>query len=386
MTMDAITDLPGIPLVRPSFQRPELVLSRIARSLDVGSLTAGEAVAELERSAETYLGVRHCIAVASCTTGLMLVLKAADLRGEIVMPSFTFVATANAAEWNGLTPAFADILPGTLTLDPARAADSIHTRTCAIVATHLYGTPAEAEALETLAARTGIRVFFDAAHAFGAERAGRRVGGFGDAEVFSLSPTKPLVAAEGGIIATNDDLLAERCRIGRDYGHPGDYDARFSGLNGRMSELHAAVALASFADLEERLAERAQLAGLYREALGPIPGIRFPEVPKGDRSTYKDLTILIDPDRFGVGADEVAARLAAAGIETRRYYAPPVHRMRAYRAHAGRALPMTDTASRQALSLPLWTGMGPRRIERVAAEVIEAGRGKGTPMRVVHVP
>ena len=150
------------------------------------------------------------------------------------------------------------------------------------------------------------------------------MGVFGDAEVFSLSPTKLLIAAEGGIIATNDELLAERCRIGRDYANPGDYDCRFVGLNARMSELHATVALASFEDLEERIEMRNELAAVYREALSSVTGIVFPLVPDGDRSTYKDLTIVVDEVGFSMDADALQRALKAEGIDTRRYYSPPV--------------------------------------------------------------
>ena len=264
-----------------------------------GLLTNGPFVRRLEVRAAAYLGVRHCVAVACCTAGLMLVLRVAELTGEVIVPSFTFAATAHAVDWNGLRPVFADVDPDTLTLAPASVERGIGLRTSAILATHVYGTPCDVEGLAALAEEHGLRLFFDAAHAFGSRHRGRMVGGFGDAEVFSLSPTKVLVAAEGGIIATDDDLLAERCRIGRDYGNPGDYDCRFIGLNARMSELHAAVALASFEDLEERLRERTRLADAYRSALGSVPGVSFPIVPDGDRSTYKDLTVLIDPESFG---------------------------------------------------------------------------------------
>ena len=202
------------------------------------------------------------------------------------------------------------------------------------------------------------------------------VGGFGDAEVFSLSPTKVLVAAEGGIIATDDDLLAERCRIGRDYGNPGDYDCRFIGLNARMSELHAAMALASFEDLEERLRERTRLADAYRSALGSVPGLSFPIVPAGDRSTYKDLTVLIDPESFGGSSSAVGEALRAEGIDSRRYYHPPVHRMRAYRGR-GRmvgSLAVTDRAAERVLSLPLWVGMTDRDVWGVAEALVRIQR------------
>jgi dTDP-4-amino-4,6-dideoxygalactose transaminase len=180
-----------------------------------------------------------------------------------------------------------------------------------------------------------------------------------------------LFAGEGGLIATNDDELAEHCRIGRDYGNPGDYDCRFVGLNARMSEFHAAVALASFEDLEERLDERQLLAGAYRDALAGVPGVSFPSVIEGDRSTIKDLTILIDPEVFGLGPDDLATALDAAGIETKRYYAPPVHSMQAYAMLESPEgdLAVTDDVASRTLTLPLWGGMGTERIERVVQEI-----------------
>lgn len=360
-----------IPLARPRVADPERVAARVREVLERGVLTDGPLVRELERRAAEYLGVRHAIAVSSCTAGLMLVLRAAELTGDVIVPSFTFAATVHAVAWNGLRPRFADVDPGTLTLSPEAVRRAVGVRASAILATHVYGTPCDVEGLAAVAEEHGLRLFFDAAHAFGSRRGGVPVGRFGDAEVFSLSPTKVLVAGEGGLIATDDDVLAERCRIGRDYGNPGDYDCRLVGLNARMSELHAAVALASFEDLEERIGERNALASAYREALGDVPGISFPGVGPADRSTYKDLAVLVDPGAYGRTADELARALAAHGIETRRYYAPPVHRMRAYRGLAGGNghLPETERASARALALPLWSGMGEERVRRVAAAV-----------------
>ena len=357
----------GLPLARPAIADPAMVVEAAQEILASGVLTNGPFVRRLEARAAEYLGVRHCVAVASCTAGLMLTLRASGLSGDVIVPSFTFSATAHAVAWNGLRPLFADIATDTLLLDPTSVARSTGVRTSAILATHTYGTPCEVEALSEVARHNGIRLFFDAAHAFGSRRGGTMVGGFGDAEVFSLSPTKLLIAGEGGIIATNDDILAERCRYGRDYGNPGDYDTRFVGLNARMSEVHAATALASFEDLEERIARRNQLAGHYRAALGGIPGISFPAVASGDRSTYKDFTILIDQDRFGMDAAAVGEALAAEGVQTRRYYAPPVHRQRAYRslAPSNGSLPVTDLAAARVLTLPLWIGMTAELVDRV---------------------
>jgi dTDP-4-amino-4,6-dideoxygalactose transaminase len=357
-----------IPLARPSTPDPHAVAQDVERILRSGTLTNGPYVREFELRAAEYLGVRQCLAVASCTSGLMLLLRAAGLSGDVVVPSFTFAATAHAIAWNGLRPVFADVDPSTLTLAPDAVRRAMGVRTSAILATHIFGTPCEVEELQDIAARDGIRLFFDAAHAFGSLRRGVPVGRFGHAEVFSLSPTKVLVAGEGGIIATNDDTLAERCRVGRDYGNPGDYDCRFVGLNARMSEVHAAIALNSLSGLEERIVTRNALVELYRGALAHVPGISFLTIGQGDRSTYKDFTIMVDQDTFGLDADGLGGALAAVGIETRRYYSPPVHTMHAYRRLAGSngSLPVTEAVARRTLTLPLWVGMTEDHIARVA--------------------
>ncbi len=334
-------------------------------------LTNGRYVRELERAAAEYLGVGHCVAVGSCTAGLMLVLRAAEISGDVMVPSSTFAATAHAVAWNGVRPVFADIDPSTLNLSPEAVENEVTSQTEAILAVHLYGTPCDVEGLADVAHRHGLRLFFDSAHAFGSVHGGRRIGGFGDAEVFSLSPTKTLVAGEGGLITTSDEEIAERCRMGRDYGNPGDYDCRFVGLSARMSEMHAAIALGSIQDIEERIARRNALAQLYRETLGAVPGIRFPEVPEGDRSTYKDFTLLVAASEFGLGASDLQSALAEEGIDTRRYYSPPVHTMKAYEYLGGASahLPTTMMAAEQVLTLPLWGGIGEEQIVRVASAI-----------------
>lgn len=366
----------GLAFVRPAVPDPGPVLVEVEKILRSGMLTNGRCVQAFERLAAEYLGVRHCVAVSSCTSGLMLVLRAAELTGDVVMPSFTFAATAHAAAWNGLRPVFADVDPETLTLSPTQALLAVGVRTSAILATHCFGTPCDIEGLATVTRSDGIRLFFDAAHGFGSRYQGRPIGGFGDAEVFSLSPTKVLVAGEGGLIATNDDVLAARCKIGRDYGNPGDYDCRFVGLNARMSEFHAAIAIASFEGLEERIERRNAIAAAYKEELKGIPGVSFPLVRGGDRSTFKDFTILIDSELFGCDAAQLGRALADEGIDTRHYYSPPVHSMRAYQRLRGAngALEATNEAARRVITLPLWTDMDDASIPRVA-QTIERIRG-----------
>lgn len=359
----------GLPLVRPTLPDIPSVTRRLGRVLDSGMLTNGPTVRELEAEAAAYLGVGNVVAVSSCTAGLLLVLQACGASGRVVLPSFTFSATAHAVHWVGGTPVFADVDPATLTLDPAAAA--LHLEGAgALLATHLYGTPCAVERLQQAADGHGVPLVYDAAHALGSRRRGRPVGGFGTAEVFSLSPTKVVVAGEGGLIATDDDALAAACRIGRDYGNPGDYDCLFPGLNARMSELHAVVGLASLAGLDDRVAHRGALAARFHTAVAGVPGLSSPRVDDGDTSTYKDLTILVDADRFGLTTVQLAAALKAEGVDTRRYYAPPVHRQKAYAGVGGDPLPVTDRASERVLTLPLWSHFADAHVDGLAAALV----------------
>lgn len=369
MTADDPIFPEGLALVHPSIPDVDAVADDVKSILASGMLTNGAYVRRFEEAAQRFLGVRNCVAVASCTQGLMLVLRATGMTGEVIIPSFTFAATAHAVQWNGLTPVFADIDPLTLTMSPESAEAAITSKTSAIMATHLYGTPCDTEGLQDVADRHGLSLFFDAAHAFGSTHGGVNVGNFGTAEVFSLSPTKVLIAGEGGIVATDDDDLAYRLRVGRDYGNPGDYDCLYVGLNARMSEFHAALGLRSLETLPERIERRNELAEMYRQALGDIPGISFPSVGPGDVSTYKDFTIVVDADVFGMDAASLASALKADGIDSRRYYFPPVHEMKSYaylENRSGADIPVTERVSRQVLTLPLWTDMSSEQVKGVA--------------------
>ena len=221
------------------------------------------------------------MAVSSCTTGLMLALRALDIRGDVVMPSFTFSASAHAVAWNGATPRFVecDLDTFQLDLDDARARGS--DGASALLATHVFGAPCLPGDLELMARAAGIPLVFDAAHGFGAQSSGTPLGRFGDAEVFSLTPTKPLVAGEGGLVATRRADVAEAVRIGRDYANPGDYDTRFVGLNGRMSEMHAATALASLESFAANQARRFEIVDRYLRR--SRRGSRYPHAVRGAR-------------------------------------------------------------------------------------------------------
>jgi FlaA1/EpsC-like NDP-sugar epimerase/dTDP-4-amino-4,6-dideoxygalactose transaminase len=348
-------DGPGLPFARPARPPLDRVLQRVARSYESGQLTNGALVRELEERMADRLRVDHVVAVSSCTSGLMLVVQALveGRGGHVVLPSFTFSASAHAVAWNGRAPRFVECDPDTFQIDLAHAEPALDGAS-ALMPTHVFGAPCSPEAVEKLAASSGVPVVFDAAHALGATFRERPIGGFGDAEVFSLTPTKPMVAGEGGLIATHDPDLAARLRLGRDYGNPGNYDTRFVGLNARMSEFHAAMALESLNLLDRTLARRRELALRYVAGLADVPGIRSQVVPIADLSTYKDFTIAVDAEQFGIDRNQVVAVLAAQGIDTRNYFDPPIHRQQAYRAEPPLCLPTTDAVSRGVVSLPIY--------------------------------
>jgi FlaA1/EpsC-like NDP-sugar epimerase/dTDP-4-amino-4,6-dideoxygalactose transaminase len=356
-----------LPFARPTRPALEDVTALLQSSYDAGILTNGPLVRSLEERLADRLGVSGVVAVSSCTSGLMLVLQAiTDGRpGSVVLPSFTFSASAHAVSWNARTPRFVECLPDSLQIDLADTASAL-TDASALLATHIFGAPCNPEGVVAVASARGVPVIFDAAHALGALSRGKPVGGFGTAEVFSLTPTKPLVAGEGGIVATNDAALAETIRIGRDYGNPGNYDTRFPGLSARMSEFHAAVALLSLDLVDDALRRRNEIATLYRGALADIPGIRVQRVAEEDFSTYKDFAILVDADEFGVSRDLLARALRSDGIDTRNYFDPPVHRQESYSALEYLALPVTDDVAQRVIALPMFTALQDEEIERVA--------------------
>jgi dTDP-4-amino-4,6-dideoxygalactose transaminase len=348
-----------VPFVRPLLPGYAELGDGVQGILASGMVTKGSHLAAFEKAMAAHLGVKHAVAVSSCTTGLMLTYRGLGLTGDVVVPSFTFMATVSALAWAGLRPVFADVSAETCNLDPEAAEDALTKSTSAIVAVHNFGNPADLEALQSVANRRGLPLILDAAHGLGSLYHGKPVGAQGTAHIYSLSPTKLLIAGEGGIVATDDDGLAENVRIGREYGNSGTYDSRFAGINARMPEFNALLGLASLRGLEGAARRRNEIAALYRNELGNLPGIGFQEVRADCRSSFKDFSVTIDPDAFGMSRDELARALKAENIDTRKYYDPPVHRQTAYRqwAPAAGKLLNTDRLAGRSLSIPIWSHM-----------------------------
>jgi dTDP-4-amino-4,6-dideoxygalactose transaminase len=348
-----------INVVRPLLPSYSEISEQVQDILESRMLTKGHHLHVFEERVAEHLGVKHAVAVSSCTTGLMLAYQALGLKGDVVVPSFTFMATVSALVWAGVRPIFADVDRATTNLDPAAAEAAITPLTTAIVAVHNFGNPAEIDELQSVADRHGLKLLFDAAHGFGSLYNGRPVGPQGDAQVYSLTPTKLLIAGEGGIVATNDAELAEHVRRGREYGNGGDYNSVFAGLNARLSEFNALMGRHGLPLLEEAARHRNLIAESYRARLSRLPGIGFQEVRHGNRSSYKDFSITVDPQTFGLNKDELALALATENIETRKYYDPPVHLQSAYERYA---IPTADLVNTNLLAssilcLPIWSNM-----------------------------
>lgn len=373
-------------IVKPSLPSPQEMQAGMEEIISSGMVTKGKYLKAFEEAVAEHLQVKHAVAVSSCTTGLMLTYQGLGLTGDVVVPSFTFMATVGALVWAGLRPVFADVDFETTNLDPATAEAAITPNTSAIVAVHNFGNPAEVEALQAVADRHNLKLIFDAAHGFGAIYQGKPIGAQGDANSYSLSPTKLLIAGEGGIVATNHDELAEKIRIGREYGNSGNYDSAFAGINARMPEFNALLGWHSLQRLEDSARRRNEVVDLYRQELGKLPGINFQAVREGNRNSYKDFSITIDAKAFGLTRDELQQALTEENIDTRTYYDPPVHRHTAYKHFAAPdiALPNTEKLAAQSLSLPVWSKMDDgivlqiceafRKIHEQSVEVAEALR------------
>jgi dTDP-4-amino-4,6-dideoxygalactose transaminase len=353
-----------IPICRPELPPLERYVELLRDIWDLHMLSNFGKYARLfEQRAQAQLGTPRVRAVASCDIGLVIALAALDLPagGEAIVPSFTFNSTINAIVWNRLTPVFADIDPGRLTLDPAEVERLTGRGTAVVVGTHVFGNPCDHDALR--AAGPGIPIVYDAAHAFGTRYRGRAAGTLGDAEVFSFSGTKLVTSAEGGLVAVMRDDLVPRIEYLRAYGFQTDYESHVVGINGKISELNAALGALTIETVGAAVDRRQEIAARYRRGLSGLPGVGFQQVDERDRSTYKDFAILCDH-----GRDGLERRLAAAGIQTKRYFRP-THTMRAYRHFGGRPLPRTEDVADRILCLPIFNEISDAEVDEVIGHV-----------------
>jgi dTDP-4-amino-4,6-dideoxygalactose transaminase len=353
-----------IPINRPTLPAAARVEERLREIFASGIVTNGREVERLEAEAREMLGAADAVAVSNCTAGLMLVWRVLGVRGPVALPSFTFPATAHALTWNGIEPRFVDCERSTFTMSPAALSAARADGVSAACPVYIFGNSPDWPALEGVAG--GIPLVSDAAHALGTEAWGRKAGGFGAAEVFSLAPTKVVTGCEGGIVATSDPALGAELRVARNYGNPGDYDCRWVGLNARMSELHAAVSRMSLAAVEENITRRETLARIYRQGLSGLPGIGFQTIPPGVRTNWNYFALLVEPEESGLSSAELKSALSADGVATRRYFHPAVHTQKPYRDDpASPSLPDTEWVCDRALCVPMSSHLQPAVAERI---------------------
>ena len=335
----------------------------------------GPYVQEFEKRVADMMGVNHCIATCNGTLALEIAIRAMGLTGEVILPSFTFVATAHALQWQEITPVFCDIDPETYNLDPARVDELITPRTTGIIGVHLWGRPCNTQALVEIARERNLKLLYDASHAFGCSHRGRSIGSFGDAEVFSFHATKFVNAIEGGAILTKNDALAEKARLMRNFGFVTYDNVTHVGTNGKMNELSAAMGLTSLEDMPRFIETNRTNYTDYRRELTPIPGLRLLKYDDRERCNYQYVTVEVEADETRLSRDHLVQVLAAEGVLARRYFHPGCHRMEPYRSyfpHAGLLLPVTEYQSGRVLSLPTGTAVGREDIERVCRIIATA--------------
>ena len=354
---------------RPNIGNRKALMQRIDNLLDRRWLTNnGPFVREFENKIAQLTHTKHCIAMCNATTALEIAIRALELRGEVIIPSFTFVATAHALQWQEITPVFCDIDPLTHTLDPQRVEELITPRTTGIIGVHLWGRACKVNELSEIAQRRNLKLLFDAAHAFGCSHQGKMIGNFGDAEVFSFHATKFFNAFEGGAVLTNDDELAKKIRLMKNFGFV-DYDeVVYIGTNGKMSEVSAAMGLTGLESLDEFISINRHNYIHYRNELNNIPGIKMVEYNEKEKCNFQYIVLEIDERTTGIARDEILQILRAENILARRYFYPGCHRMEPYRSyfpHAHLLLPKTEELAKKVLSLPTGTGVSTEDITAI---------------------
>lgn len=326
----------------------------------------GPEVEAFEREVAAYLGVRHAVGVNSGTDALVIALRALGIGpgDEVVTSPFTFFATPESVSAVGATPVFVDVDPETFNLRPDLVARALTPRTRAILPVHLFGHPADLEPLRALARERGLRLVEDVAQAFGATLDGRRLGTFGDAGAFSFFPSKNLgCLGDGGLVATDDDQVADAARMLRTHGSRRKYENEQIGYNSRLDALQAAFLRVKLPRVDAWNAGRRAAADRYRALLAGVPGLALPVERSGAVHVYHQFTVRV----LGGRRDALKAALGEAGVDTMVYYPKPAHRLPVYLGFG--EFPAADAAAAEVLSLPMWPAIPAGVQERVAGAI-----------------
>lgn len=331
----------------------------------------GPLVVEFEKRVADYLGVKHCIAMCNGTIALEIAIRALGMTGEVIIPSYTFVATAHALHWQGITPVFADIDPATHNLDPVAVRRMITSRTTGIIGVHLWGRPAPVDALQAIADEHGLQLMFDAAHAFGCSHGGKMIGSFGRAEVLSFHATKFFNTFEGGAVVTNDDELAQTARLMRNFGFAGFDNVIHPGTNGKMVEVCAAMGLTNLDYIDTVIEANRRNHDAYQDAMVDVAGVRLLSFDGKQKNNYQ--YVVLEVTEGGERRrDVILAALHAENVLARKYFWPGCHRMRPYRdlfPNADVLLPNTMAVADRVIVLPSGTTL-PDGAPELIADVV----------------
>ena len=363
-------------VTRPSMPGLEEYIDEIKDMWDSRWLTnMGPKHKQLQAGLRRYLGVEQIDLLTNGHMALELTLQAMDLQGEVITTPFTFASTTNAIVRNGLVPVFCDIDPVTYTMDAAKLEGLITERTCAILPVHVYGNVCNVEEIGRIARKYGLKVIYDAAHAFGETYKGKGIGSFGDASCFSFHATKVFNSIEGGAVCFQDARFGEILSELKNFGLHGTEEVSAVGANAKMNEFCAAMGICNLRHVEEEIAKRKPAAERYRSHLDGVTGIKLNVIQPDVKPNYAYFPVVFEEKQFGADREEVLERLTANGIGARKYFYPLTS---AFAAFHGRYNPMETPAalhiSRRVLTLPLYAGLEPEEVDRICEIILDCRR------------
>ena len=328
----------------------------------------GPLVQEFEKRIEKLLGVKHCIAICNGTIALEIAIRALELTGEVILPSFTFIATAHALQWQEITPVFCDVAPGQHHLNPQEIEKLITPRTSGIIGVHVWGESYGLEEINEIATHYDLHLLFDAAHAFVASHGGKMIGNFGEAEIFSFHATKFFNTFEGGAITTNNDELATKIRYMRNFGFAYLDKVEYLGINGKMHEVSAAMGLTNLESIDDFIKTNRANYTIYQDNLRQTAGIKVYTYNEHEKRNYQYIIVEIDENVTGLNRDILVRILQAENVLARRYFYPGCHRMQPYQAffpNAHLLLPETEKLTQRVMSLPNGTSVTHADIRKI---------------------
>ena len=355
--------MPSINVTRSSLPSFEEYCEEIRPIWDSRWLTnMGEKHKQLEAALGAYLGAERVTLFTNGHLALETVIAAMGLTGEVITTPFTFVSTTNAIVRNGLKPVFCDVDPASFTMDPAKLEALITPATSAILPVHVYGNLCDTDAIGAIAKKHGLKVIYDAAHAFGVKKNGVSAANFGDASMFSFHATKVFHTVEGGAVVCRDPALKQKMETLRNFGIPGPDRITLPGGNAKMSEFHAAMGLCNLRHLDGCIAARKAVVERYRRNLCSVPGLTLLREQPGVVSNYAYFPVIFDGAKYS--RDEAAARLAEQGINARKYFFPLTNHNEAY-GFRGAETPIALRISERVLTLPLYPELAMEDVDRI---------------------